>query len=45
MKSINNIFKVSYIIISKNIYLSVCTAIDSTPGSDTVLRLISLEPV
>jgi hypothetical protein len=45
MKSINNIFKVSYIIISKNIYLSVCTAIDSTPGSDTVLRPISLEPV
>jgi hypothetical protein len=31
--------------ISKNVCLSACTAIDSAPGSDTVLGPISLESV
>jgi hypothetical protein len=28
-----------------SVYLFVCTAIDSAPGSATVLRPVSLEPV
>jgi hypothetical protein len=37
--------QIIYIIISVNVCLFVCTAIDSAPGSATILRPISLEPV